>query len=84
MRKLLFTTALLMILAGISWAVPTTVTVRAKSKDAKFIGSHMGGALVVIRDAETGEVLAQGLTRGRHWRYAEDHGRSGQTGNADF
>ena len=64
MRKLLFTTALLMVLAGISWAVPTTVTVRAKSKDAKFIGSSMGGALVVIRDAETGEVLSQGLTTG--------------------
>ncbi len=64
MKKLLFTTALLILLAGISWAVPTTVTVRAKSKDAKFIGSSMGGALVVIRDAETGDILAQGLTTG--------------------
>jgi hypothetical protein len=64
MKKLVFTAALLMILTGISWAVPTTITVRAKSKDAKFIGSSMGGALVVIRDAETGEVLAQGLTTG--------------------
>ena len=64
MRKLLFTTALLLVLAGISWAVPTTVTVRAKSKDAKFIGSSMGGALVVIRDAETGAILAKGLTAG--------------------
>ena len=64
MRKFLFTAALLMIFGGISWAVPTTVTVRAKSKDAKFIGSSMGGALVVIRDAETGEILAKGLTTG--------------------
>jgi hypothetical protein len=64
MKKLLLTTAMLMILTGISWAVPTTVTVRAKSKDAKFIGSSMGGALVVIRDAETGEILAKGLITG--------------------
>jgi hypothetical protein len=38
--------------------------VRAKSKDAKFIGTSMGGALVVIRKADTGEVLASGLTSG--------------------
>jgi len=64
MGKLLFIAALLMVLTGISWAVPTKITVRAKSKDAKFIGSSMGGALVVLRDAETGEVLAEGLTTG--------------------
>ena len=64
MTKLLFATVLLLAFAGISSAVPTTVTVRAKSKDAKFIGSSMGGALVVIRDAEDGEILAKGLTTG--------------------
>ena len=64
MKKLLLTTALLLVFAGISGAAPTTVTIRAKSKDAKFIGSSMGGALVVIRDVETGEVLAKGLTTG--------------------
>jgi hypothetical protein len=64
MMKLLFATALLLMFANLSWAVPTTVTVRAKSKDAKFIGSSMGGASVVIRDAKTGEILAQGLTAG--------------------
>ena len=64
MTKLLFTTVLLLLFAGLSWAVPTTVTVRAKSKDAKFIGSSMGGAEVIIKDAETGKVLAKGLTTG--------------------
>jgi len=64
MRKLFFTAVLLLAFAGLSSAVPTTLTVRARSKDAKFIGSSMGGALVIIRDAETGEILAKGLTTG--------------------
>lgn len=42
----------------------TKVTVRAKSKDAKFIGTSMGGALITITDAVTGEILAKGLTKG--------------------
>lgn len=42
----------------------TVVTVRAQSKDAKFIGTSMGGALVTITDAETGELLAKGVTKG--------------------
>ncbi|MDA8432471.1 MAG: hypothetical protein M0Z60_05850, partial [Nitrospiraceae bacterium] len=52
------------LIGGISEAVPTTVVVRAKAKDAKFIGTMMGGALVVIRSSETGEILAKGLTKG--------------------
>lgn len=42
----------------------TKVTVRAKSKDAKFIGTSMGGALITITDAVTGELLTKGLTKG--------------------
>ena len=42
----------------------TTLVVRAQSKDAKFIGSSMGGAFVVVRNAETGEILAKGKTEG--------------------
>jgi len=34
------------------------------SKGAKFIGTSMGGAGVTIEDAETGELLAQGRTKG--------------------
>ena len=49
---------------GISEAVPTKLVVRAKSKDAKFIGTKMGGARVVITDTETGRVLVDGLTAG--------------------
>lgn len=42
----------------------TTVVVRAKAKDAKFIGSSMNGARVTITEVNTGEVLAEGLTEG--------------------
>lgn len=50
--------------AGVCGAAETRVMIRAKSKDAKFIGTSMGGALVVIRRTDTGEVLASGLTGG--------------------
>jgi hypothetical protein len=52
------------LVAGVGGAAETRVMVRARSKDAKFIGTSMGGALVVIRKADTGEVLASGLTSG--------------------
>lgn len=45
-------------------AEETPVTVRVLSKGAKFIGSSMGGVRVTIRDAETGELLAEGVTEG--------------------
>jgi hypothetical protein len=45
-------------------AEPTRVAVRVLSKDAKFIGTATGGARILIRDADTGEMLAQGVTRG--------------------
>ncbi|MDZ7681182.1 MAG: hypothetical protein U5J63_05555 [Fodinibius sp.] len=42
----------------------TDVVVRAVSKDAKFIGSSMGGAHIVIREVKTGKVLVEGVTEG--------------------
>ena len=50
--------------ATLAQAEPTDITVRVLSKDAKFIGTSMGGMRVTLSDAETGEVLAQGLTEG--------------------
>lgn len=44
--------------------VPTKVIVRVVSKDAKVIGSGVGGALVRIKNLETGETLAQGKQDG--------------------
>jgi hypothetical protein len=45
-------------------AEPTEVTVRVLSRDAKFIGTGMGGVRVTLRDAATGQVLAEGRTEG--------------------
>jgi hypothetical protein len=44
--------------------VPMKVLVRVVSKDAKVIGSGVGGALVRIKNLETGEILAQGKQEG--------------------
>jgi hypothetical protein len=44
--------------------VLTTIVVRVVSKDAKVIGSGVGGAFVRIKNIETGEILAQGKQEG--------------------
>lgn len=45
-------------------AEPTDITIRVLSRDAKFVGTSMGGVHVVLRDVHTGEVLASGVTEG--------------------
>ena len=45
-------------------AVPTVVTVRAVSRDAKVLGDQVGGARITITDLESGKVLATGLQTG--------------------
>ncbi|HET7319264.1 MAG TPA: hypothetical protein VFK23_09025 [Nitrospirota bacterium] len=50
--------------AASAQAVQTQITVRVKSKDAKFVGTSMGGALITIRNVQTGELLAKGYTSG--------------------
>ena len=42
----------------------TNVIVRVVSKDAKVIGSGVGGAFVRFRNLESGEILAQGKQEG--------------------
>lgn len=71
MRKLLVFILLLMMLPMALKAEKTTIIIRAKAKDAKFIGTSIGGAKVVVRNSLTDEILAQGLT-------------SGSTGNTDL
>lgn len=51
-------------LHGMALAEPTAIDVRVISKGAKFVGTSMGGVEVVIRDAQTSEILAQGKTKG--------------------
>ncbi|WP_321393100.1 hypothetical protein [Emcibacter sp.] len=53
------------IMAGFSaQAEPTEISIHVLSKDAKFIGSSMGGMRITLRDAHSGEILATGLTTG--------------------
>jgi hypothetical protein len=54
----------LVLVPAAACAEPTQITVRVLSKDAKFVGTSMGGVKVTLRDARTGEVLATGLTKG--------------------
>lgn len=47
-----------------AYAAETEVIVRAKARDAKFIGDSLGGAHVIIRDTVNGTILAEGKTSG--------------------
>ena len=62
--KKLFTGIIVLLITGSVEATPTKVLVRVKAKDAKFIGTGIGGALVLIKDHLTGELLAKGITKG--------------------
>ncbi len=42
----------------------TSVMIRVQSKDAKFIGSSIGGAKIIVKEETTGRVLTEGLTKG--------------------
>jgi hypothetical protein len=42
----------------------TKIVVRVKAKDAKFIGSSLGGAYVIIRNKTNNSILAEGKTSG--------------------
>ncbi|MDM1555433.1 MULTISPECIES: hypothetical protein [Chryseobacterium] len=52
-------------------ATETQVMIRAKAKDAKFIGSSLGGAHIIIRNKLNQQILAEGNT-------------TGSTGNTDL
>ena len=63
-RSILIANLMALFISTSAMAVPTHITVRVKTKDAKFMGTGIGGALVTIKDAETGELLAKGVTEG--------------------
>ncbi len=62
--KTLLSTLLLAFLWQFAAAVPTSLLVRAKAKDAKFIGSSVGGARIIVRETLSGKILAEGFTEG--------------------
>ncbi|PRD53870.1 hypothetical protein [Sphingobacterium gobiense] len=45
-------------------AQETRINIRAKAKDAKFIGSSLGGAHIIVRNKVNGQILAEGKTEG--------------------
>jgi hypothetical protein len=57
---------LALIFAQPATAEPTEIVIRVMAKDAKFIGHNeeTGGMQIILRDADTGELLAQGLSEG--------------------
>lgn len=55
---------LTVIFATSAVAQETNVMIRVQSKDAKFIGTTIGGAKVVVKDDLTGKILAEGITTG--------------------
>ena len=58
MKKKLLILSILLSYALLAFSIPTRLTVRAKAKDAKFVGSSIGGALILVKNAQTGELLA--------------------------
>jgi hypothetical protein len=42
----------------------TKIMIRAVARDAKVIGTHVGGARITVRDTSTGQILAQGIQQG--------------------
>ncbi|ATB46542.1 hypothetical protein [Corallococcus macrosporus] len=62
MRSLILWTLLLFSTAAL--AAETRLVVRARARDGKFVGTSMGGVRVVLRDAQSGQVLASGITSG--------------------
>lgn len=61
-----FFTFMLLLFFGFTQAQQqaTTLVVRAKAKDAKFIGSSIGGAYILVKDAHSDKILAEGFTEG--------------------
>lgn len=64
MKRLMALIALVFIAASPASAEETRLVIRALTQDAKFIGTGMSGMQVIIEDADTGEILDQGVTSG--------------------
>lgn len=80
MRPAILLTVFLALLAPAATAEPTAIDVHVISRGAKFIGSSMGGVAITIRDAQSGAILAEGVTAGTTGStdriMRSEHGRS--------
>lgn len=63
-RLTILTLCILLAVPFLAQAEETRFAVRVISQGAKFVGTSMGGVRVTVRDADTGELLAQGVTAG--------------------
>ena len=54
----------LLSISHLCWAIPTTLIVRAKAHDAKFVGTIVGGLKVCIKDFFTGKLIVTGEIEG--------------------
>nr|WP_315027921.1 hypothetical protein [uncultured Chryseobacterium sp.] len=63
MKTLFFMTMLLFSYLTLS-ATETKVMIRAKARDAKFIGTSLGGAHIIVRNKLNQKILAEGNTIG--------------------
>jgi hypothetical protein len=70
MKALIFIATLLFSSLSLS-AAETKIMIRAKARDAKFIGSSLGGAHIIVRNKVNRQILAEGNT-------------TGSTGNTDL
>ncbi|MEL7042317.1 MAG: hypothetical protein AAGL90_12385 [Pseudomonadota bacterium] len=64
MFRLLICMAMFIACSHAVQAEETRLAIRALSGDAKFIGTGMSGMAVTVEDADTGEILDTGVTRG--------------------
>lgn len=64
MKNLFVIVLLVLIATGQNFAKETRIVVRAKARDAKFIGSSLGGAYIIIRDKLNNKILSEGKTEG--------------------
>lgn len=62
--KTILTSLLVVLISLNAFATDTKIMVRAKARDAKFVGSSLGGAYVQITNVKNGQLLAEGLTSG--------------------
>jgi hypothetical protein len=64
MKMKLFLITVFSLFCIAAYGKETKIVVRVKAKDAKFIGSSLGGAYVIIRNKTNNSILAEGKTSG--------------------
>lgn len=64
MSRFVLAVLAVLLVASAAWAEPTEIVVHVRGQGSKFIGTSMAGARVILENADTGAILAQGVTKG--------------------